>query len=231
MPAVKTEETRMVKAAALVEDFNLYPRTKVDATHVRNLVRSMKAGCEMPPVLIDKKTKIIVDGIHRTRAALQLGGDLAEIQATIRSYKNRAAMLLDAIDINAAHGHRLHERDLRRSLKLCDDLGIEREVARVHLHVTDEDVEKLAISVIINDETDEVVPNKRGGEWLAGQRLTSAQIEDGLEPVRSLEVGRLCRELSRLLRHDLVNWSDDRIKNELVNLSLELAASLKKHAE
>ena len=40
-----------MKAAELVQDFNLYPRHKVDSTHVLHIRQARRAGEKFPPIM------------------------------------------------------------------------------------------------------------------------------------------------------------------------------------
>ena len=42
-----------VKAAELIEDFSLYPRSQVDGAHVQSMTESLLAGEKLPPIIID----------------------------------------------------------------------------------------------------------------------------------------------------------------------------------
>ena len=102
---------KKMKAAQLVLDFGLYPRNNVDEHNVKNLVDALAAGTELPPVIIDRKSKRVVDGFHRVRAHLRLFGDNAEIDVITKNYKNDAELFLDAMRYNASHGAKLDTCD------------------------------------------------------------------------------------------------------------------------
>jgi hypothetical protein len=115
---------RTMKCAELVLDFAMYPRTDVDGQHVSYIVQAMEADTEMPPVIIDKKSKRVVDGFHRIRAAMRRRGKDATIRVVEKEYRNDSALFLDAIRYNASHGRRLSTYDRSHCAINAANLGI-----------------------------------------------------------------------------------------------------------
>jgi L-serine kinase (ADP) len=55
----------------------LLPHEEVDAARVESLVAEIRAaGAFYPPLLVDRETRVILDGHHRWTAASQLGFDV-----------------------------------------------------------------------------------------------------------------------------------------------------------
>lgn len=54
--------------------------------------------------MIEKKSKRIVDGFHRHRVYSRLYGVDHEVEVVEKTYKNDAALFLDAARYNSAHG-------------------------------------------------------------------------------------------------------------------------------
>jgi hypothetical protein len=217
-------ETR--KLSDLVEDFDLYPRNSVDSGHISDLLRAINSGAALPPPIVCAKTGVIIDGFHRSRAWRRFLGPDGEIEVDARNYKNKRAMFLEAVELNSAHGRKLDRHDQARIVNLAERMRIGKSVIAVKLHVTEPAIERLRVRVVVNSETKERVPNKRGGEWLNESTLTPRQISEGIKPCRSLEVGRLAIELGRLLEHGLVNWSDEQIVERLRDLRDRLDEAL-----
>ena len=140
---------RLVRCAQLVEDFAIYPRHDVDRQHVANLTRAIRAGIELPPIIIERKTKRIVDGFHRVRATIQVGGPTAEIMAIEKTYPSEADLLRDAIESNASHGRRLDAQDRTRCVLLLSEHKLTDEQIAVSLHTTKQDVERLRFKVVL----------------------------------------------------------------------------------
>lgn len=214
---------KKISVSELVEDFSLYPRNKVNDTHVGELLRALNGGATFPPVVICAESKRIVDGVHRTRTYRRAFGDDAMIEAEFRTYENDAELFLDAVELNSRHGQRLDRHDQTRIVLKLRELKVDDQTISVHLHVPEQEVEKLAVRIVYGPDGDSV-PLKRGLEHMRGQRFNSGQLE-AASSVRSAEAGRLALELTRLLQNNLVNFEDEQIVVRLRALaqSLDLA--------
>ena len=60
--------------AAINEEFNFIEGNRVvcDEKHVRNIMNAMMQGEFIPPIIVDEKTRLVIDGQHRYTAALNL---------------------------------------------------------------------------------------------------------------------------------------------------------------
>jgi hypothetical protein len=110
--------------ASLVLDETIWPRHQLINANVAAMVEAIRVGMEMPPVLIDVKTSKVVDGFHRIHAYQRLYGENYQIPVTTKTYRNREAMVADAIATNADHGQRLTSWDVTRCLLLADEVGM-----------------------------------------------------------------------------------------------------------
>ncbi|UCG53608.1 MAG: ParB N-terminal domain-containing protein [Candidatus Latescibacterota bacterium] len=120
-----------IEAASLVQDMDYYPRTDIDTTRIGYLVESIAAGVNLPPVIADEKTKIVVDGYHRIRAAMRFEGEGAKIKVILRSYPNKKELFLDVARLNSSHGLMLNRADRVRCSLIAKRLGIpDGEIAK-----------------------------------------------------------------------------------------------------
>ena len=168
---------RKMKAAELVLDFDLYPRNNVDSHNVRCMVDAMEAGAEMPPVVIDKKSKRVVDGFHRVRAALRTGGEDAEIDVIEKQYKNEAAIFLDAMKYNGTHGARLDPCDRTRCTIIAQRLRISLDDVAGALNMPVDKLGKLAVNRTAHGAGGLAIPLKRTNQHMAGKKLNKTQQE------------------------------------------------------
>lgn len=130
---------------SLLLDFNLYPRAEIDKYHVRELQAALEAGVTLPPLLVDTKSKRVVDGFHRVKAFLRLYGVTAKIECVLRDYLAENDMLRDAMALNSAHGRALSRYDKAHAIQLADGLGLSREDTAKALSMTVERVESLLL--------------------------------------------------------------------------------------
>lgn len=105
---------RRIRADKLVVDMTLYPREATNNGHVRSIVHALEAGCDLPPLVIDKKSLTIIDGVHRRLAHQEHFGPACEVSVVEKEYTSRKEMFLDAIKYNAAHGAPLTRGDRQR---------------------------------------------------------------------------------------------------------------------
>jgi hypothetical protein len=203
----------------------LYPRNSVDDAHVSDLTQAVRAGATLPPVIADRKSLRIVDGMHRRRAIIRVHGDEASHLVELRDYEDDAALFLDAVQLNAEHGRKLDRHDQVRIVLRLRELRVEDRVIAASLHLPEERVQVLALRVVY-DAGSQALPSKRGLEHLRGTQLTPIQVET-MQSVRSAEAGRLALELTRLLQQGLVNMDHPLIVQRLHDLHGVLRTTLK----
>ena len=148
----------------LVWDWTIYPRHDVDGSVIANLERAMRAGVTIPPILVEKTSKRIVDGWHRAHAWRRVYGDTAEIPVVLASYPNERALLEAAIAPNATHGRPLDSQDRTRSVLMLRKLGASDAEIAVVLSTEPQQVMRLALKVVrVRDGADgpvDVIPAK-----------------------------------------------------------------------
>ncbi|MFG2041306.1 ParB N-terminal domain-containing protein [Dactylosporangium sp. NPDC048998] len=113
-------------AALLAEDS---PRLGgLDEAHARRLAES---GADLPPILVDRRTLQVVDGMHRLRAAQLRGADV--IEAKLADVPEGMAFVL-AVEANIAHGLPLslaERRSAAERIIVNQPLWSDRLIARV----------------------------------------------------------------------------------------------------
>jgi len=228
MSTVKT-----MHLAELVEDMELYPRHNVDDGNVGSLAMAIKAGCQLPPIIADSKSKRIVDGWHRARAWKRVHGPKCTVEVELRKYSSEAEIIEDAVRCNAAHGRRLDSMDQTRSAIMLQKHGIPLERIALVLHVPEAQVEKLTVRVATsNTATKGTVPGttsitlKRPMSHLAGKKLTAAQAQaHDMMPGTSFLL--IARQLNTAIKTKLVNMEDDKLIEELRDLCKTLEKVLR----
>lgn len=213
-----------IPLATLVEDFSLYPRHRVEEVHVSDLVRAIQSGQTLPPIIADAKSLRIVDGFHRRRAYLKVLGDEATALVELRTYKDEAALFLQAVELNSAHGRKLDRQDQTRIVLKLRELNVPDQQISLSLHIPEPVIQVLSLRIV--HAPSGPIPSKRGLEHMRGQSLNSAQVT-AMQSVRSAEAGRLCMELTALLENNLVDLSDTGIVERLERLVKAIRAALK----
>lgn len=173
-----------IKAAEVVLDYNLYPRQKVDSHHVGEIREAIRAGVEMPPIKIDRKSKRATDGFHRSIAFLKENGPNHPIDAIDHPYRSEKAMFLDAMRLNANHGRNLTSFDRAHCILLAKGFGLADKDTADALSITVNRVESIIVNktAVKGDgkatrKQPKTIAIKRTIGHKAGQKLTKGQQE------------------------------------------------------
>jgi uncharacterized ParB-like nuclease family protein len=219
-----------VKLETLIRDFNFYPRTQVDSTHVTSMMLSMQAGSELPPIRVDRKTKRIIDGFHRYDAHKRLGRESIDVEwVTCKDDQHFYAL---AVEANAGHGRPYSPFDRARIRNRAEELGFTIERVSQILKMP---IESLAVqkeTVFGTDEQGQPVPLKRTIAWKAGQSLTPRQMAAN-QKLSGMNAAFYANQLSELFESELINWNDDGLIQALARLHGHLrqhSTALKKAA-
>ena len=199
---------RMMKAAELVLDFDLYPRNNIDSHNVRNLIDALTEGVELPAVIIDKKSKRVVDGFHRVRAHLKYLGDDAKIGVVERSYKDEAAMFVDAMKYNAAHGCKLDPCDRTHCVIIAERLHIPIDKVAGALNMPADKLGSLRNGRTAKDSAGLTIPLKRTVRHAAGRRFNKRQVEAN-DKLSGMNQVFYVNQIIELIESDLLNKEDE----------------------
>ena len=166
--------TKELKLEVLEIDDDLYPRESRDDNNVRSLVESLRAGEHVPPIVVEKGSMRIVDGVHRYYAHKRL--ERETISAELRSYDSDAEAFAEAMRLNSGHGRKLTTIDQIRCSELGGKHGLSESQIAGSLRIRTEALKKRATGGIAICRG-EVIPLKRTLRHLAGAELTDAQVE------------------------------------------------------
>lgn len=228
-PAKKRPEIVSISCALLILDETIYPRNNVESEHVNRIADAIKAGKRLPPVVADRKTKVLTDGFHRHRAAIRVGGPDALIEVEFRDYASRREMVIDAMEMNAIHGKRLDSCDRARCGQLAQEHGISMTiVARIFNLPTNRFKEALKERTALSKEGGYVIPLKRPNMHLAGRQLTKDQEEANKKDMGIGIVQTVNQLLLKLRVPGMVDTKDARIVEKLRELYAELRTFLRK---
>ena len=167
---------RKLKLSELILDFDLYPRASIDTYHANEMQRSVQAGAELPPIVIDKKSKRIVDGFHRQRVYSRLYGAEYEVEIIEKTYRSDKELFLDAARLNAGHGLKMDSHDKAHCALRCIDLGIDDGDIAAALHVDTKWLGELKAHRTATKAGGLSVALKRTNQHMAGKKLTEIQV-------------------------------------------------------
>ena len=223
------KEATMLKMALakMVYDPGLYPRMTIDAVNIRRMVEALQAGEELPPILLDKQTNRIVDGVHRWHAYRRFyDDDSIEVPATTQSYKSERAIYVDAVSLNARHGLGLEPQDQVKVLLTARELGITPvEIARA-LAMPVERLERVETRIGMGPDGKPVIIKPAMAPKFTGRRLNKRQMATNNALSGNL-AGYYLRMTIQLLESDSLDWTDTRIVALVERLRTALAKMAK----
>lgn len=175
---MKEQKIVKVKVNSLIKDYDLYPRTEIDSTHVGYMVEARKAGHVFPPIVIDKKSRRVADGFHRCTMELRIQGPEAEIDAIEKDYASDAEIALDSFRLNSEHGKTLNRHDRVHCWLMAKKYKISFEDVADALHMQIKQFKKLIEERMATERsTGDDLPLKRTiSSNMKGRSLTKDQV-------------------------------------------------------
>ena len=212
----------------LVLDFDLYPRGGVDSHHVTEIAAAIEAGTSVPPIVIDKASKRIVDGVHRWKAQRRLFGEDHKADCIEKTYKSDGEMFLDAMRYNASHGRALTQHGKTHCLILAKRFEIPEEMVGQALNLTPARIGTLTAGRIGKIGA-QPVALKQTIRHMAGKRLNPIQAKAN-EKLSGMNQLFYVNQIITLLESDLIDTENGELLEGLSRLSGLLETFLRKAA-
>ena len=211
---------RKIKACNLVLDHEIYPRINIDPYNITSIADAMLSGTEMPPIVVDKKSKRITDGFHRFKAHLRVHGPDASIACIEKAYKSEAQMIEDAIRYNATHGYKLDKADRARCVLLAERYGIHVDRLSSILQTSVEKLTSIRQTRVATTSSGEAIPIKRtisGWAGRHGSRLNKRQVEANTK-LSGMNQSFYADQLIELIESEMIDTEDERLMESLAKL-------------
>jgi hypothetical protein len=225
--------SQQIKVADLVFDEDLYPRRHIDTQRIRLLTRAVESGAVLPPIVVCRATKKIVDGVHRYHIALDLG--TKTIAAELRHYANDGERFKAAALLNATHGLPLNEGDRLKVVAMAENLGLKDPEIAEMLQTTPEYIQKALKPRYAEVDRQhfatggklQKIPLKGSVRHLAGQKVSELQA-GALNSAPGSSYILNVRQLKDAIQYDLlppreshpVLWMDLEALRDLLNGAL-----------
>ncbi len=214
-----------VKLCDIVLDYDLYPRREVDSHHVAGMQAAYNAGTEFPPLVLDQKSKRIIDGAHRYKMFKRVFRDTPnhEVDCVLKRYKSERHMFLDAMRYNASHGKNLSSFDRAHCVFRASELGIDTDAVAGALSVTTEHLGKLTIDRkataggLTTDGPRRDVQLKRTIRHKAGSKLTDRQVEAN-DKLSGMHQVFYVNQVIELIESELLNRDDAELMQRIEKL-------------
>ena len=161
--------------ATLNMDHTIYPRDHFDTVNVGYMVDALNAGNTLPPIVVCRSTRKVIDGFHRIEATKKYAGATATIKVEWRDYATDAERFADAIQLNARHGFRLTRRDQALCIIKAQALGLTMSTISAALSITQHKADALIVQRLANDSHAQPYALKRTMQHYAGQTLTAEE--------------------------------------------------------
>lgn len=214
-------KTATVKAASLIMDWDIWPRCEannLDVTNLAGMKESLLAGEILPPILIDQKSKRIIDGSHRWKATMDVFGLDASIKVNMKSYTNERDMVLDAARYNSRQGLKLSPKDKAHVILKLRKLKAPIPIIAEALGMRPESVRNLQKNRTATTSTGEKIALANGAKMLAGKKLTKkeeafARSANGMLPIVN---ARLFLNALRAVRNWPATYNEADVCNQLL---------------
>jgi len=213
-----SKPTELVQVNSLILDFDLYPRSSVDTTAIGYMVETLETGGELPPIVVDRKTRKVVDGAHRCRAHLRFHGAEAKIEVIWGTFKNDAEMFLESARLNACHGVKLNRHDRVHCAIRGKQLGISQKKLAEALRMTPKRFRELVEERTATLRgTSKEIPLKNTIKHKGGETLTKRQ-EQANKKLGGSHQLFFVNQLIELLEADLIDTENVKLLERLEQL-------------
>ena len=222
-----------VQVGTLVYDFGIYPRhhygDKIDENWVRDLRYVLRSGKQFHhPLIVDRKSKRVVDGFHRGHATEKENGPRGLIAVIYKTYKDDLEMLRESGLINKRHGKPMDRQDQIHYALVCQEHGMPASEISDILAMPEKKLLDFLDRRTALNEDGEAVALKRSAENMAGKTLTFQQEEAHQHLSGSSQVF-LVNQIISILRTGLTNTANVRLIERLGDLQKELGQFFRKY--
>lgn len=209
---------KLEPVAGLIFNEEIYPRHKIDAANVRSLIEAFQADQPVPPIVACRKTKIIIDGVHRQHALVRMYGDKAQWYVKWEDFNTDKQRFLRSVELNARHGVRLTQFDRAHCLLIATRFKITEAQLAAGFGVSRESFmsstrERFATGTCTRTATasapvaksveGEPVPLKRTIRHKSGQVLTAEQVQAN-EGLAGFPVAFYADQVSKVIQANLL---------------------------
>jgi len=204
--------SELIQTGLLVRDFTIYPRDKVVNQNITDMVRALKAGKQLPPLIVDRESLRIIDGFHRFEAHTKFHGPDVEIEVQFEEHDD-ASLFVRAMETNVSHGVKLSQFDKIKCVQKGESLGITRDDIADALSMTRKTLDGTVERKTAIDG--EVI--KRTVGHFAGKPMNPKQKAYNLR-AGGMDQKYYIDQVTSLLESDSINWANENVVESLEHL-------------
>lgn len=215
-----------VRLSELVFDQDLYPRGGIVGVHLSMMKAAYASGAQFPPIIACRRTKRIVDGVHRWKVYTEAG--IEKVSVMWQDYATDEAFFLDAMRHNVTHGHNLTPADRVRCAIIClEKFGVAIKDAARSLGMPIEMLQAIAERRTATDMDGKGIALKRTVQHMHGRTLTPVQIATNTT-LTGLNQATYANQLIALYEADMLDTTSEQLRHSLTKLLKILPAALAK---
>lgn len=212
---------RKTRISELTIDDKLVEMRPINAHAVSRYRQAYRHGQDLGTLIVEADTLRVVSGNHRLSAMLEEFGPDHCITVEARKFASEAALLEVFAAENMQHGLPLNESQ-RRAISLAmagEGVPVERiaEVFGVAVHRVQQWA-GMSVVTVGQDGKRTQRPVKRGLEHKAGQRMKRDVYDQHWHHDRGIRAHDQAEQLTRWIRHDLIDWEDQRTADAMGEL-------------
>jgi hypothetical protein len=188
-------------------DESIYPRQNIDEHNIKQMIHAIEGGITMPPIVVERGRKRIVDGVHRFQVSLRRGEK--KIAVAWKAYANDAELVRDAILLNSGVGLRLGIDDTLKCIEIAKRVGLKELELAGALRTSISHLRAISPRyATVEDAKAGVTEGRRialkgSVRHLSGQKLTEAQAA-AMPGAPGQSFLLTTRQLASALEHDLL---------------------------
>lgn len=173
---------------------------------------------DFPPVICDQEF-LVLDGVHRTLAAIEVG--ISKVPYKTMECADAAERLLAAASFNSQHGKRWTSKDITKVTLFAERIGVSSDVLAQAMRVRVERIERVPVGSVLRrkngEEVEERIYIKRAVRFAMRDRVLTESQEAMMESLTTPNLAdALLLDLIRIAALDaLPQLNVDSYKNVL----------------
>ena len=217
--STKVKGTTKVQLRNIVVDPNIQVR-EVESPTVSEYTEAMKAGCEFPPLILEKGTNRLVCGYHRFAAYKHVLEPTEKVNCILEEFADDAAIIRFAAHDNSQHGRPLDTWDKKRILSRLLEYGDSHEDIAKLLGVTISKVEQWGHRMILvrGNGDPKPMPVKRSWSHLIGTTCSQEEYDEHARTSLGVSPARLAYDLIVLIKGEKIDTQNPTVMARLKEL-------------